>query len=149
MKKQWYYVTPVVVFPITRILLSFLADMEIIINLNFTIIAPVFFLISIIIGNLTPTSRMFDYAIPAVSVAAYAWYCFFRGLFDEPDYDCNTRFNIVEAYEWVFSDTTLILYVIIAVTTFLASFKLIRITRIIKNRFPLKMHGEAEGGSPS
>lgn len=126
MKKHWYYVIPFVVFPITSLLCIFLDSVEI----NFYICATCFVLPSLIIGNLSPTSKMFDYGIPAISVIAYNCCRFVCGFLAKTDLE--TRFSVYEAIEWVLVDTSLLISVLIAVTTFLASFKFIRITRATK-----------------
>ena len=100
--------------------------------MNFIIIATVFAVASVVIGNLSPTNKIFDYALPVVSVIGYNCYRFICGFFAKTDME--TRFSIYEAVEWIFVDTSLLLCAIIAITTFLASFKPIRVVRIIKSR---------------
>ena len=129
MKKSLYYGMPFLAFPLTALLCNFLHYVSIV-ELNFNIWATVFVLISIVIGNLSPTNKMFDYAIPAVSAIAWLSYKFIFGFFSKTDLE--TRFSIFEAIEWICVDTTQLLCAIIAVTTFLASFRPIRIMRIIK-----------------
>ena len=111
MKKHWYYVIPFVVFPITSLLCIFLDSVEI----NFYICATCFVLPSLIIGNLSPTSNCCRFVCGFLAKT-----------------DLETRFSVYEAIEWVLVDTSLLISVLIAVTTFLASFKFIRITRATK-----------------
>ena len=128
MKKYIYYIIPCVVLPIVGDFCWFLDHMGIV-EMNFTIRAVALAIVSVVIGNFSPTNKLFDYALPIVSVIGYNSYRFIRGFFAKTDLE--TRFSIFEAIEWVFVDTSLLLCAIIAVTTFLASFKYIRIINII------------------
>ena len=127
--KKLYYVIPLIVYPFTVELCELLYEVGIG-GTDVPICVIAFFLISVMIGNLTPTSRMFDYALPIVCATEYNCYRFICGFFAKDDLE--RRFSIFEAFDWVFYDMSLLVCAIIAVTTFLASFKLIRITRIIK-----------------
>ena len=128
MKKYSYYVIPCVVLPIVAAFCGFLDHMGIV-EMNFTIRAVALAIVSAVIGNFSPTNKLFDYALPIVSVIGYNCYRFIRGFFAKTDLE--TRFSIFEAIEWVFVDTSLLLCAMIAVITFLASFKYIRIINII------------------
>ena len=129
MNKHWYYVIPFIAFPVTSELCCFINDMKIV-EMNFCILIAVLFLVATIIGNLSPTNKMFDYAIPVVSLIAYNCYRFVCGFLSKTDLE--TRFSIFEAIEWIFVDTSLLISAVITTVTFLASFKFIRVTRITK-----------------
>lgn len=129
MKKYRYYVIPCIVLPFVAEFCSFLDYMGIL-EMNFIIKATVLAFASVVIGNLSPTNKIFDYALPVVSVIGYNCYRFICGFFAKTDLE--TRFSIYEAIEWIFVDTSLLLCAIIAVTTFLASFRPIKILNILK-----------------
>lgn len=126
MKKHRYYIISCLVLVLVRFLCSLLID----IGMNFYMLATTMVIASIIIGNLSPTNKLFDYALPVVSVIGYNCYRFICGFFAKTDLE--TRFSIYEAISWVTVDTSLLLCAMIAVATFLASFKPIRILNILK-----------------
>ena len=129
MKKHRYYIISCLVLLLITDL-SWLLDNLGIISLNFNIFSTVMVIASIVIGNLSPTNKLFDYALPVVSVIGYNCYRFICGFFAKTDLE--TRFSIFEAISWVTGDTTRLLCAMIAVATFLASFKPIRILNILK-----------------
>ena len=129
MKKYRYYIIPFIVFPLAGAFCSVLRYTGIV-KMNFNIWAIVFALASVVIGNLSPTNKIFDFAIPVVSVIAYNCYRFVFGFLAKTD--TETRFSIFEAIEWIFVDTSLLLCVMCALITFLASFRPIRILRVLK-----------------
>lgn len=96
MKKYIYYIIPCVVLPIVADFCWFLDHMGIV-EMNFTIIAAALAIVSVVIGNFSPTNKLFDYALPIVSVIGYNCYRFIRGFFAETD--LGTRFSIFEAIE--------------------------------------------------
>jgi hypothetical protein len=124
MKKYCYYVIPCIVLPFVVEFCWFLDHIGIV-EMNFTILAAALAIVSGVIGNFSPTNKLFDYALPIVSVIGYNCYRFICGFFAKTDLE--TRYSIFEAIEWIFVDTSLLLCAIIAVTTFFASFKPIRI----------------------
>lgn len=130
MKKYRYYAIPCIALPFAAQFCSFL-DYYGIVEMSFIIKATVLAVASVVIGNLSPTDRIFDYALPIVSVISYNCYRFVRGFFAKTDLE--TRFSIFEAVEWVFVDTSLLICAIIAIVSFLASFKPIRILNILKH----------------
>lgn len=131
MKKYCYYVIPFIVFPLVAEFCWFLNELGIV-KMNFIILAAVLGLASVIIGNLSPMNKIFDYAIPVSSVIAYNCYRFVCGFLATTD--TETRFSIFEAIDWIFVDTSLLLCAMIAITIFLASFKPIRITSILNKK---------------
>lgn len=66
MKKYCYYVIPFLALPLTSLLCIFL-HYVLIVDMNFIIYATVLVFVSAVIGNLSPTNKIFDYTIPAVS----------------------------------------------------------------------------------
>lgn len=130
MKKYHYYAIPCIVLPFVTNFCHFLNHMRIL-EMNFIILATVLTVTSIVIGSFSPTNKLFDYALPIVSVIGYNCYRFICGFFAKTDLE--TRFSIYEAIDWIFVDTSLLLSAIIAVITFLASFKYIKISNILRN----------------
>ena len=129
MKKHRYYIISCLVLLLITDLTCLLDNLGII-SLNFNILSTVMVIASIVIGNLSPTNKLFDYALPVVSVISYQCQRFIKGFYAKTDLE--TRFSIFEAISWVTVDTTLLLCAMIAVATFLASFKPIRILNILK-----------------
>ena len=129
MKKHRYYIISCLVLLLITDLTCLLDNLGII-SLNFNIFSTAMVIASIVIGNLSPTNKLFDYALPVVSVISYQCQRFICGFFAKTDLE--TRFSIFEAISWVTVDTTLLLCAMIAVATFLASFKPIRILNILK-----------------
>ena len=103
-----------------------------IVEMNFIIFATVLAVASVVIGNFSPTNKIFDYALPVVAVIGYNCYRFISGFFAKTDLE--TRFSIYEAIDWIFEDTSLWLSAMIAIIIFLASFKPIRILNIIRRK---------------
>ena len=129
MKKHRYYIISCLVLLLITDLTCLLDNLGII-SLNFNIFSTAMVIASIVIGNLSPTNKLFDYALPVVSVISYQCQRFIKGFYAKTDLE--TRFSIFEAISWVTVDTTLLLCAMIAVATFLASFKPIRILNILK-----------------
>ena len=130
MKKYIYYIIPCVALPLVVGICWFIDHMGIV-EMNLTIIAVALAIVSVVIGNFSPTNKLFDYALPIVSVIGYNCYRFICGFFAKTDLE--TRYSISEATDWIFDDTSLLLCAMIAVITFLASFKYIRIINILKH----------------
>lgn len=134
MKNRRYYIISGIAFPLIIelcLLVPYLGISSGIPNMNFIILATVCSIAAVIIGNLSPSNKLFDYALPIVSVISYNCYRFICGFFAKTDLE--TRFSILEAFDWIFVDTSLLLSAMIAVITFLASFKYIKISNILKN----------------
>ena len=87
------------------------------------------FIISVIIGNLSPTHRRFDYIMTIIMPLSLFISMFIGGFIDETD--LGGRFYMYRAFEVAFKPFALIEYLIIAVLAFISSFKLFRISRII------------------
>ena len=134
MKNRRYYIISCITFPLIAELCSFipyLGTYSGIEKMNFIILATMCSIAAVIIGTLSPSNKLFDYALPIVSVISYNCYRFICGFFAKTDLE--TRFSILEAIDWIFVDTSLLLSAVIAVITFLASFKYIKISNIFNN----------------
>ena len=90
------------------------------------------FIISVIIGNLSPTHRRFDYIMTIIMPLSLFISMFIGGFIDETD--LGGRFYMYRAFEVAFQPLALMLYFMMGLTTFFASYKSFRIINIIKSR---------------
>lgn len=131
MKKILYYLSPFIIIP----LLAFF--MEVFDNVGFIKMSPLslfitFIVVSAIIGNLTPAKTKFDYVMTALMPFALFCTMFVAGFLDKCDLE--TRFHFDRAVDAATQAPVVALYLILALTTFLASFKTVRIINIVKAR---------------
>ena len=131
MKKKIYYASPLVMFPIIYLIINFLDEMDII-NPNILVILTciVFFLFSALVGSLSITNKKFDYLMTAIipfSLLLTLFVCLF---FDE-GCDGTPQLSIHHALNMEYYKIWLPIVAIMAVTTFVASFKPIRISKNI------------------
>ena len=130
MKKYLYYGIPFLAFPLISLLWIYLDDiLKVEMNFIMCIIGVIF--VSIVIGNLSPINKLFDYSIPAISAIAWISTRFIFGFVSESD--IGTRFHLSIAIHWAFMSTSLLFCIIIVGVTFLASLKPIRIINILKH----------------
>ncbi len=132
MKKTMYYVMPLIIFSVLVSLVTFIGDRELIdhqyVWLGFYISLV---LLSAIIGNFTPTHRNFDYIVTIIVPLSMFVNVFVLGHCDPAA--CYDRFTISRGISTAIQPEFLQIYLILALTTFLASFKPIRIVGIIRN----------------
>ena len=83
-----------------------------------------------VIGNLSPTHKKFDYVMTVIMPLAFFCFMFISGFLDKDDLE--RRFNLDRAFLCVSQSWALRAYFVMALTTFLASFKPIRIIGIVK-----------------
>ena len=129
MKKSLYYGIPFLALPLTSLLCIFIH--YVLIDINFIIYVATLISVSAVIGNLSPTNKLFDYTIPAVSAIAWISHRFIFGFLSQSD--LGTRFHISIAIHYIFVDTSLLMCTIVVAVTFLASFKPTRIINILKH----------------
>ena len=129
MKKAIYCATPFVVVPVIFLLFTLLEGINSI-NSNILVIIAygVFLLFSALMGSLSSTDKKFDYVMTAIIPTAMFITLFIGLFFDEgcdgsPQLSLNHALNMEYYYAW------LPMAVIMTVTTFVASFKPIRIIR--------------------
>ena len=129
MKKTVYYLSPFVIVPMALLLCEFLTYVNII-NQSPYVIGITLFVVSVIIGNLSPEQRTFDYIMTVLMPLSLLCTMFIVGFLDKDDME--TRFHFYKAFKAAFQTFALQYYFMMAVSTFLASFKAIRINRIVK-----------------
>jgi hypothetical protein len=97
--------------------------------IKFNVYAFVFllFLVSAIIGNLSPNDKKFDYLITVLVPLALFLTMFFAGFLDTEEFHSGHDFE--RGLKVAFQSTALIMYLVTAVAAFAASFKPIRILR--------------------
>ena len=88
-------------------------------------------LTSIIFGNLSPTNKKFDYLMTAIVPLSFFLLMFVVGFLDKNDLE--TRFHLYKAFRAAFQPWVLFDCLAMALTTFLASFKPIRIIKLDSN----------------
>ena len=131
MKKTIYYVCPFIIVPCSCLLSEFLNKRDVL-NMNPYIFFAELFIISAIIGNLTPTHRRFDYIMTIIMPLSLFISMFIGGFIDETD--LGGRFYMYRAFEVAFQPLALMLYFMMGLTTFFASYKSFRLIRRIKSR---------------
>ncbi len=130
MKQYVYYITPFMLVPLTMLLCEYLDNVPVI-NMTPYILIIVLALISVVMGNLSPTKKIFDYMMTIIMPLSFFCFLFIYGFLAKDDLE--TRFNLHIALRTVSQDWTMIAYGVMALTTFLASFKPIRIARWSKS----------------
>ncbi len=131
MKKTIYYVCPFIIIPCLCLLCEFLNKRDVL-QMNPYIFFAELFIISVIIGNLSPTHRRFDYIMTIIMPLSLFISMFIGGFIDETD--LGGRFYMYRAFEVAFQPLALMLYFMMGLTTFFASYKSFRIINIIKSR---------------
>ena len=131
MKKILYYLTPFIVIPLVTLIVDFLDEVGLInmTPLSFVIILA---LIGIVIGNLSSASKKFDYIIALLVPIAFFVLMFVLGLF-ETACDDEPLLSVRIAFETAIQPWAIVNYIIMAVATFFASYKSLRISEILKN----------------
>lgn len=131
MKKSVYYITPFIIVPILSMLLAFL-DNRALIKESTHILCVLLLFTSIIIGNITPTRKNFDYIMTVIMPLSFFCLMFIVGFLDKCDLE--TRFHFDRAFKAISQPLSVKMYFMMGIITFLASFKPIRVVRIIKSR---------------
>ena len=126
MKKKIYYASPFIIISVLSLTMNFLHKINLIKISPYVIFASLI-LTSIIFGNLSPTNRKFDYIITAIVPLSFFLLMFVLGFLDKND--SETRFHLYKAFRAAFQPWVLFDCLAMALTTFLASFKPIRIIK--------------------
>ena len=129
MKRYLYYIIPFIFVPVLMLIFQYLDDSNIV-NLSPYILIIVLTLISVFAGISSPTHKIFNYIITIITPLSFFGFMFIIGFLDKGDLE--TRFHLDRALKAVSQPWCLIAYCVMALTTFLASFKPIRITKFIK-----------------
>ncbi len=97
------------------------------IKFNTYVFCFLLFLVSAIIGNLSPNDKKFDYLITALVPLALFLTMFLAGFLDTAEF--NSGHDFEKGLECAFQSIALIMYLITAASAFAASFKKIRVLR--------------------
>ena len=120
MKKKLYYVIPFVALPILLLLCDVL-DNKKLLQMNPYIISAVLLLFSVAMGFFSTTNKTFDYLLTVIMPISLFCFMFVGGFLSLSDLE--SRFHLYKAVKTAFQPITLQLYFLMAITTFLASFK--------------------------
>ena len=128
MKKKLYYVIPFVSVPLLLLLCELLNNAKLL-QMSPYILGALLLLFSLAMGFFSTTHRTFDYLLTAIMPLSLFCCMFVVGFLDKSDLE--TRFHLYKAVNAAFQPIALLLYLLMAFVTFLASFKRLR---DIKNR---------------
>ncbi len=135
MIKKIYYILPFIIVPLLVLLYVCLSYVFYLVNMTEIfpyMLVAILALASAAIGNLSPTRRIFDYIMTIIMPIAFFCFIFLYGYWLKDDLEI--RFNLYKAVDAVSQPVCLISYRVMALTTFLASFKPIRAAEIIKRK---------------
>ena len=124
MKKVLYYFSPFVVIAILFGLLDLL-DYLGMLQPSPIILVSSLFIISVIIGNLTSTKRKFDLLITIIVPFALFSFLFIVGFLEAGE--TYSRFDFDHAFKVALVNYPWYIYLSLAISTFIASFKPLRI----------------------
>lgn len=128
MKQKQYYAIPFAAVPFLLLLCEVLDNMKLL-QMSPYILGAVLLLFSVAMGFFSTTHRTFDYLLTAIMPISLFCCMFVGGFLDKSDLE--TRFHLYKAVNAAFQPIALLLYFLMAIITFLASFKRFR---DIKNR---------------
>ncbi len=123
-KKVVYYALPFLLIPVILLLCGWL-DNAAVLKMNPAIMIILLFIIALLVGNLTPTTKNFDIAISFMAPLALFLFMFLVGLLDQGE--THAVFDFRFACKTAFQQPLLFLYPLLALATFLASSKPFRI----------------------
>ena len=120
MKKKLYYVIPFVAVPLLLLICDELDNTKLFPMTPCTI-TSLLLIFSVVVGFSSTTHRMFDYLLVAIMPLSLFCFMFVGGFLSLSD--VYNRFNLYKAVKTAFQPIALQLYFLMAITTFLASFK--------------------------
>ena len=123
MKKKLYYVIPFVAVPLLLLLCELLNNAKLL-QMSPYILGTLLLLFSLAMGFFSTTHRTFDYLLTAIMPISLFCCMFIAGFLDKSDLE--TRFHLYKAVNAAFQPIALQLYFLMAIATFLASFKSFR-----------------------
>jgi len=129
MKKHIYYILPFIITPCIMLLLDLLDNLEIL-KMSPYIMLGVLLLFSAIAGFFSTTHKMFDYRITAIMPLSLFCTMFVAGFLTKSDLE--TRFHLYKAINASIQPICILLYYLMALTAFLASWKKLRNLKIRK-----------------
>ena len=120
MKKKLYYTIPFVTVPLLLLICEMLDNINILQMSPYTL-GAVLLLFSVAMGLFSTTHRTFDYLLTAIMPISLFCFMFVVGFLGKSDLE--TRFHLYKAVNSAFQPIALLLYFLMAITTFFASFK--------------------------
>ena len=123
MKQKLYYAIPFAAVPLLLLLCEVLDNMNLL-QMSPYILGAVLLLFSVAMGFFSTTRRIFDYLLTAIMPLSLFCCMFVVGFLDKSDLE--TRFHLYKAVNTAFQPIALLLYLLMAIVTFLASFKRLR-----------------------
>ena len=123
MKRKLYYAIPFVTVPLALLLCEVLDNANLL-QMSPYILSVVLILLSSAGGFFSPTHRTFDYLLTKIIPLSLLCCMFIVGFLDKSDLE--TRFHLHKAVSVAFQPIALQLYFLMAITTFLTSFKCFR-----------------------
>lgn len=121
MKQKLYYAIPFAAVPLLLLLCEVLDNMNL---LQMSPYIAVLLLFSVAMGFFSTTHRTFDYLLTAIMPLSLFCCMFVGGFLDKSDLE--TRFHLYKAVNAAFQPIALLLYLLMAIVAFLASFKRLR-----------------------
>ena len=123
MKQKLYYAIPFAAVPFLLLLCEVLDNMKLL-QMSPYILGAVILLFSVAMGFFSTTLKTFDYLLTAIMPMSLFCCMFVGGFLDKNDLE--TRFYLYRAVDVTFQPLALLLYFLMAIVTFLASFKRFR-----------------------
>jgi hypothetical protein len=123
MKQKLYYAIPFAAVPLLLLLCEVLDNMNLL-QMSPYILGAMLLLFSVAMGFFSTTHRTFDYLLTAIMPLSLFCCMFVGGFLDKSDLE--TRFHLYKAVNAAFQPIALLLYLLMAIVTFLASFKRLR-----------------------
>ena len=123
MKQKLYYAIPFAAVPLLLLLCEVLDNMNLL-QMSPYILGAMLLLFSVAMGFFSTTRRIFDYLLTAIMPLSLFCCMFVVGFLDKSDLE--TRFHLYKAVNAAFQPVALLLYLLMAIVTFLASFKRLR-----------------------
>lgn len=129
MKRVIYYVSVFVTYPVILLVFALLdKSPELRWEIYPFICIGVFYLVSALLGSLSPTSRNFDYILPVIILISF--FCsLFIGLYFDEGCDGKPQLSIYHALNMAYYEAWLPHVVVMGIIAFTASFEPIRMMR--------------------
>ena len=130
MKRRLYYIAPFIAFIGISLVSEYLIDFHKV-NINVYVYIAMLLIVSALIGMLSPTAKVFDLIITIISPLSFCSVVFLSQLLKS---GCSGKIELFfgDAFEAAFQPLSLIVYCIMALLTFIASYKPLRLLSLIK-----------------
>lgn len=126
MKKKLYYLRPLVLLSCAIHLLTAL-DIWNLFSPSTYILLGILLFLSAVLGIFSPSTKMFDYFLTAIMPLSMCFVMFMAGFTESGE--CFSRFDWTHASHIAFQETALYAYALMAVTSFVFSFRKFRVNR--------------------